>query len=304
MNTLGGVVGALLTPFRGEGVPDARVLEMEWDFIVGHCDAVSVLGAEVSEYRWLAASERRALLRHAVSELSGRTTVIGGISAPSFPEVMELARIVAEAGGHYVQFLIPSASWGGPARDGDLVKLVSRVAAESPLPVVLYHHPGPGGDPTLRTLVELCSIEGVAAIKDSSRDIRRNIRAVEEIQLDGHAAYLGTIQPMLAVMLSGGAGAMMPPPFTLLGARIRDAMQTGDLEAAGRAQRAAASVKQEWAAWGLAPLAKRLMEIMGIPVGPPAWPYSPLPEAETEELEHLVSTWLGDGVVASSVAQG
>lgn len=288
---LAGVVGALLTPFGEAGGVDTDRLSGLCDFLTSHCDAVSVLGAEVSEYRMLSEGMRRELLVRTVRALRDRTTVIAGISSPRVAEVLDLAELAADAGADYVQLLLPNRPYGGPPTHGEILAFVESVAASSPLPVVLYHHPGQGADPAFETLAAACAVDNVVAMKDSSRDISRNLRAVEEIQHAGHAQYLATIQPMLAVLLSGGAGAMMPPPLTLVGAAIRDAVGAGDLARAGRMQRLIGRFPGAWGRHGLLPLAKAALTLSGQPFGDPAQPYAAVPAVALTEIKQVIAEW-------------
>jgi 4-hydroxy-tetrahydrodipicolinate synthase len=178
-----------------------------------------------------------------------------------------------------------------PPSPDETLAFVEEVAAASPLPLVLYHHPGRGADPAFETIVAACQVPNVAAIKDSSREISRNLRAVEEIQKAGHAQYLATVQPMLAVMVAGGAGAMMPAGITLVGAAIRDAVRDGDLERAGRMQSLVARFPAAWSKYGLLPLAKAALEMLGTPVGAPARPYEPVPEAVLTQIKPVIDQW-------------
>ena len=288
---LAGVVGALLTPFAADGAVDAARLDRLADFLAPHCDAVSVLGAEVSEYRMLPGRTRRELLARMAAALRDRTTVVAGVSSPRVAEVLELAELAATAGADYAQVLLPNRPYGGPPAHGEVLAFVEAVAARSPLPVVIYHHPGQGADPAFETLTAACAIDNVVAMKDSSRDISRNLRAVEEIQHAGHAQYLATIQPMLAVLLSGGAGAMMPPPITLVGAAIRDAVAAGDLARAGRMQRLIGRFPGAWGKHGLLPLVKAALAVGGQPCGDPAPPYEAVPAAVLAGIKQVVAEW-------------
>lgn len=291
MRQLAGVVGALLTPFDTAGQVDPGRAQAEAEFLVSHCDAVSVLGAEVSEYRCLTADARRTFLRRMLGHLRGRITTIAGASATTVGEVLELAALAHDEGADYVQLLLPNRPSGGTPRDAELVRLVEQVASECPLPLVLYHHPGQGADPSLAALVDACAVDGVAALKDSSRNISRNLQAVEAIQHAGHASYLATIQPMLAVLLSGGAGAMMPPPLTLVGAQIRDAVAAGDPGRAGRLQRLVAIFPARWSGYGLMAPSKAAMTAVGVPVGEPFLPYAAVPAAEAAQIAKIVEGW-------------
>jgi 4-hydroxy-tetrahydrodipicolinate synthase len=288
---LKGVVGALLTPFDQNGAVEIDALTPQYDFLASHCDAVSVLGAGVSEYLVLAPVERRTLLRSAVEALKGRVTVMAGVSAPTVAEAKELLELAASAGADVAQLLMPYRPWGGEPTDAEVVKFVELVAVDSPLPIAIYHHPGIGADPSLGAIVDACAVDGVIALKDSSRNIARNLQAVELIQKAGHANYLATIQPMLAVLLAGGAGAMMPPPMTLAGAALRDAVRDNDLRRAGEVEALIATYPTKWSKYGLLPVAKRGMNILGIQLGEPVHPYPGVPESETAAIAAALESW-------------
>jgi len=289
---LTGVVGAVLTPFRAEGTVDEDVVRAQIDLLAGHCDAISVLGAEASEYRVLDPAVRRDLLRSAIAHADGRVPVLAGVSAESPAEIAELSALVAEAGATYAQVLVPRRSWGGEPTTAELVTFAERVVADSPLPVVLYHNPGHGSDPSLEALVAMCAVPGVHAIKDSSRNIARVLRAVDEIQHAGHARYLGTIQPLLTILGAGGAGAMTPPPATLVAAGIRDAVAAGDLQRAFELQRLVSVFPVRWTArHGLAAVMKTAAGHLGLPLGPPAPLASAVPAADAAEISHALRHW-------------
>jgi len=289
---LRGVVGAVLTPFTPGGEVDEAAAAREIDLLASHCDAVSVLGAEVTEYRALSPQRRRALLREEIAMVDGRVPVLAGVTAPSLPEIAELCELAADAGATYAQVLLPNRTWGGQPSAGELVGFTEAVVAASPLPVVLYHNPGQGSDPSLDAIIAACAVPGVAGIKDSSRNVSRVLRAVEEIDRAGHASYLGTIQPLLTILVAGGSGAMAPPPSTLVGAAIRDAVADGDVARAAELQRLVSVFPAKWSGHhGLAPTMKAAMPAIGLPLGDPAAPYRPLPPEDAAAVTELVRAW-------------
>jgi 4-hydroxy-tetrahydrodipicolinate synthase len=256
-----------LTPFTAEGAVDIGALEREIDFMVGHCDAVSLLGAEASEYRLLADTERRRLLRHAVAAIDRRVTVLAGVSSPRVTEVAELAELAAEAGADLVQVLIPRRPWGPEAATGELVRYFEAIVRASPLPIVAYHNPSRGSDVSADTATELCRLDGIVAYKESSRDMTKVGRLVADIDRAGHAHYFTTMQPMLATLLQGGTGAMMPVPATVIGARLMAAFRAGDLSTARAEQAYFAGFPSRWAQYGLTPVMKAALRYLGIDSG-------------------------------------
>src|SRR5205823_5824174 len=140
---------ACLTPFDEHDRVDYRALEREIEYIVGECgvDAISIAAVEASEYTRLAWEEREELIRRAIAMVGGRLPTIAGCSHQNPRLVCRMAGVAAEAGADLIQVLIPTRPWGGEPEPNELVEFFTEVAANSPLPIVAYHNPGPGADP-------------------------------------------------------------------------------------------------------------------------------------------------------------
>jgi 4-hydroxy-tetrahydrodipicolinate synthase len=298
-----GVIGACLTPFAPGGGVDAGALESEIDFLCGHCDAVSILGAEVSEYRLLSPADRRRGLVAGVERVAGRAGIVAGASSDRLDEVIELAETAADAGAGFAQVLVPLRPWGPEPATAELVAFFEAVAARSPLPVVAYHNPTRGADPPPDALVRIAEIDGVAAFKESSRDMSRIGRLIEEIDVAGHARYFTTMQPLLATLVQGGSGAMMPAGASVIGAEVVDAVRAGDLERAAVAQRLFATFPARWKSYGLAPVMRSALRHMGVEIGDPPPPFA----AVTPDDDAAIGAFLaaaGVAALASAPAPG
>jgi 4-hydroxy-tetrahydrodipicolinate synthase len=114
-----------------------------------------------------------------------RKPVILGVSSPSPREVIELADYAAKVGGDLVQVLMPLRPWGGQPTIAELMEFYTQVASASPLPVVAYHNPGPGADPPQDAFVRISEINNIRYFKESSRDITKISRLIEQIDLAG-----------------------------------------------------------------------------------------------------------------------
>ena len=302
-SALTGIIGATLTPFRADGTVNADVMQQQVDFMAGHCDAISVHGAEASEYQVLTPTERRASLRHAVQAVGGRVPVLAGASSPSVREVVEHSEVAAEAGAQYVQVLMPLRPWGGPPAETDLFAYFEYVAREAALPVVAYHNPARGCDPSVAAMVRLSEIDGVVAFKESSRDISKIGRLIQEIDASGNARYFTTMQPLLTTLQLGGAGAMMPPPATLIGRAIADAYARGDVAAAERWQRQFTLFPARWSRHGLSPVMRAAMRHLGVDLGDPAAPFAALSEPEARAVTDFLDE-AGVPALAGQLAAG
>ncbi|TYQ11792.1 UNVERIFIED_ORG: 4-hydroxy-tetrahydrodipicolinate synthase [Gordonia westfalica J30] len=286
-----GIIGAALTPFTEDNRVDRARLDPLLDFMVDHCDAVSLLGAEVSEYQILGEADRVATLRAAIDTVDGRVPVLAGASSPDVAEVLRLAESAADAGADFIQVLMPRHPGGNPARVGDLVAFFKRIAASSPLPIVAYHNPSQGTDTDAATMVELSLIDGVVGFKESSRDLTKIGRLCAEVDSAGHARYFTTMQPLLTTLLLGGSGAMMPPPGTLIGAQVVGALRDGDHERATQWQRHFRLFPSRWAKYGLTTTMKAAMGALGHDLGGPAAPFGPMPEADIELLARQLDSF-------------
>jgi 4-hydroxy-tetrahydrodipicolinate synthase len=295
---LTGIIGAGLTPFRADGSVDGDALERELEFMVGHCNAISILGVEISEYGLLSEHDRRAWLKHGVDVVGGRVPVLAGASGHLVGEVVELAEFAAAAGADYAQVLVPRRPWGQEPTGEELLAFFEAVANRSPLPIVVYLNPHAGADPPPRVLVELSRLDGVAAFKESSRDMGKIGRLIEEIDVAGNARYFTTMEPLLATLVQGGPGAMMPAPATMIGAEVLSAFRAGDLERAAAAQRRFAVFPTRWRAYGLTPVMKSALEHLGIGRAATLAPFAQF----SAEDHHAIGEFLAEaGVLAAAV---
>lgn len=294
---LSGIIAACLAPWTAAGTIDGAALERELDFIVGHSDAVSVFGAEATEYSALSDVDRREWLRRGIEMVDGRIPVLAGASSPRVSEVAELAEIAAAAGGSFAQVLMPRRPWGPEASVAELVAYYEAVAQASPLPIVAYHNPARGSDPPLEAFLRLAEIDGVVAFKESSRDMAKIGRLCHELRGSG-AAYFTTMQPLLQTLIYGGAGAMMPAPGSLIGAQVLSAFRAGDLERAAERQRHFAEFPSRWSAYGLAPVMRCAMRHLGVDIGGSLPPFHDV----SAEDDAAIGAFLADaGVTAAPV---
>jgi 4-hydroxy-tetrahydrodipicolinate synthase len=135
----------------------------------------------------------------------------------------------------------------------------------------------------------------VAAFKESSRDMSRIGRLIEEIDVAGHARYFTTMQPLLATLLQGGSGAMMPAGASLIGAEVVAAVRADDLKRAARAQRLFATFPGRWKAYGLAPVMRSALRHLGVDIGDPLPPFG----AVTPEDDAAIGAFIQDAGVAA-----
>ena len=292
-----GIIGAALTPFTDDGKVDYDALARELEFLVEDCDAISVVAVEASEYTTLSLSVRKEVMRRATEIVNKRVPLILGASSHSVDTILDLAEHAAKVGADLIQVLMPTRPWGGQPTISDLVQFFSEVATASPLPIVAYHNPGPGADPPLDAFVRLSELDKVEYFKESSRDITKITRLIEQIQLAGKANYFTTMQPLLITLMMGGAGGTMPPPGTRIGARVVQAFREGDIDRARYWQRCFTLFPGKWGAYGLPTIMKSALKHFGVDIGHPARPYAPVNPRDHAQIGQFLNQIgiLGDG---------
>jgi 4-hydroxy-tetrahydrodipicolinate synthase len=283
-----GIIGACLTPFDANDKIDFGAMEREIDFIVADADAVSIAAVEAAEYTMLSTDERREVLKRGAEMVGGRKPLILGASSPSVAGVLELAEYAASLNADFIQLLMPLRPWGGQPTTGELVGYYSEIAKRTPLPIVAYHNPGPGADPSIEALVKLSEIGAITCFKESSREITKIIRLIELIDRAGNARYFTTMQPLFMTLVMGGSGGTMPPPGTRIGAQVVKAFRDGDLEGARDRARLYSTFPGTWPSYGLPPVMKAAMRHLGLDLGNPRAPYAPVsPEHDAQIGEFL-----------------
>lgn len=281
-----GLIVPPLTPFNADLEVDYDLLGREVDYVVTDCGAalVSAAGVETQEYHYLSFEKRKELIRKTVEFVDGRTALAVGVSHPSVSAVMELVELAVDLKAEAVQLLAPQRPYGGAPSKADLVGYFEAVAGRSPLPVILYMNPGPGAEVPPDVAIEICRIDNVKYVKESSRDLARVSRLIVEIDHAGLARYFTTMQMLFASLMLGGSGIALPPPAAYIARRILEAFRAKDFERAAELQLQFALFPAKWMGKGLAPVLKAAMEIIGLSMGDPYPPFPPLTKDEKESL--------------------
>lgn len=281
-----------LTPFTAAGKVDYDRLKGIVDYVVEDCAASMVIaaGVEAQEYQFLSMDERRELIARTIEFTAGRRPVVAGISHPSFAVALELAEFATSKGADALQLLAPQRPTGGAASTAELVSYFELVTARISRPLMLYINAGPGADVSLPATIELARIDGIAYVKESSRDMARVGRLIAEIEHAGHARYFTTMQMLLPSLMLGGTGCTLPPPVAKLAMDIIDAFKSGQFEQAARLQQQFSVFPHRWMENGLAAVMKAALTHFGVPAGDPYPPYKPLSGSMLEALKTYLDT--------------
>ena len=290
---LPGLVVPPLTPFTEDLEVDYEALAHGVDYVVEDCAAAMVIvaGVEAQEYQYLDLPQRRELIARTIELVDGRRPTVVGISHPSFKVSATLANLAEESGADAVQLLLPLRPFGGEPTTADLEAYVDLVSRETSLPVMLYLNDAAGASVSPEATVTLASHDSVRYVKESSRDLARVARLIDEVEHAGLAHYFTTVQMTLITLQLGGSGVTLPPPVARIARLLLEAFLAGDLAEATRLQRQFSTYPARWMRYGLTPAMKASMNLVGVPTGDPYPPYASVSGQDLKELEaHLHDT--------------
>lgn len=164
-----GIIVPLVTPLCDRDQLDHAGLERLVEHVVGGgVSGLFVLGT-TGEAPSLGYRLRRELIERVCRLTAGRVPVLVGITDTAFVESVDLSRSAADAGADSV---VLSTPYYFPAGQTELTGYVRNMAAQLPLPLVLYNMPSLTKVWfEIETLERLADIERIVGIKDSSGDL-------------------------------------------------------------------------------------------------------------------------------------
>jgi 4-hydroxy-tetrahydrodipicolinate synthase len=205
---LSGLYVPLVTPFTEDGdlAPDA-LEKLAHDVLDGGASGLVALGT-TGEPATLTAAERRTVLDVCarVCAERGATLIAGAGSNDTASTARAVRDLAAWRGVAAALTVLPY--YTRPSQDG-IIAHFTRVAADSPVPVIVYNIPYRAGvSASLRTLRELARIPGIAGIKHAVGGVDHDTVLLMADPPEGFAVLAGDdmfASPLLAL---GAAGAI------------------------------------------------------------------------------------------------
>ncbi|PSQ18240.1 dihydrodipicolinate synthase family protein [Halobacteriales archaeon QS_7_69_60] len=221
---LGGVVPPTVTAFDATGDVDPAATAAHARFVVDNgADGVFPLGTN-GEFATLTAAERRRVVETVAEAVEA--PVIAGVGHPSTREAVAHAEHAERVGADGVVVVTP---YYYPVDGRAAVDHYRAVADAVDLPVYVYHIPGrTGNELSLATLERLAAVDGVAGVKDSSKDVPWLAQAVD--RAPGLTFLAGSDSLLFAGLEVGCAGVVsaVADVFPGLVADLYGAYDAGD----------------------------------------------------------------------------
>lgn len=286
---LGGILSALVTPFRADGALDLAAVPALVEAQLGQGIAGFYVGGSTGE-AFLQSTEERAAFLKAVAAAAKATgkgaTLIAHVGTIASSDSVTLARVAADLGYDAVSAIPPF--YYDFSRE-ELTAHYRELVAEQPLPLIIYNFGGRVGKLTPEDLLALLEMPKVVGIKHTSQDLyllERFKRARPEAVI-----YNGFDEMCLAGLAMGADGAI-GTTYNFMGRLFVDlaaAAAAGRLEEARALQVKANRVIDVLIAVGVLPGTKAILSLMGQDAGVCRPPFRALTEADWERLRGCVA---------------
>lgn len=285
---LTGLVTATHTPFNGAGALNLAVIEKQAEHLIKNGVRTVFIGGSTGESHSLTLTERQALAERwaAVARETSLRLVIH-VGSNCLDDARALAEQAERLGVAAISALAPS--YFKPRSLDDLVGWCAAIAASAPgVPFYFYDIPSLTGVVfPMPDLLDRAAprIPSFAGIKFTNPDPMAYLRC---LRFDGGRFDIawGIDEHLLGAVALGATGAVgssynfAAPVYH----RLLAAMERGDLAAAREEQFKSVQLISLLGQFGYMAAARALMERLGVPLGPPRPPHSPLTPAQFKEL--------------------
>lgn len=286
---LTGVLAALSTPFDTNDKIDEAALRDHVELMIDSGIHGLVPGGSTGEFAAMTPDERKRVNRIVIEQAAGRVPVVPGTGSCSTTEAIELSKDAADAGADAVLLVQPY--YETPTR-AEVIEYFTRVGEAAGVPVVVYNLPAVTGMNLDRGFYEelLERTDTVHYVKDTTGDLEQAHDLL--INLNGRVdTFVGWDTIVLPGLIAGGTGTIWGTPNFA----PRECVAIYELAKAGKYEEAATIFRRLWNLMhflgqeGYAVSVKAAAAAVGIKLGLPRAPYSPLPNTKYAELTKLVT---------------
>ncbi|MBU3185423.1 4-hydroxy-tetrahydrodipicolinate synthase [Clostridium estertheticum] len=195
---------ALITPFNERGVDFKKLEELiEWH-ITSKTDAIIVCGT-TGEASTMTEQEKKETIKFVVDLVNKRIPVIAGTGSNSTADAISMSRWAEKIG---VDGLLVITPYYNKTTQKGLIEHFKAIANSVTSPIVIYNVPSRTGmniNPT--TLLELCVIPNIVAIKEASGNISQ-IAQIKALCRDNLDVYSGNDDQVIPILSLGAIGVI------------------------------------------------------------------------------------------------
>jgi 4-hydroxy-tetrahydrodipicolinate synthase len=195
---------AIVTPFNERGVDFKKLEELiEWQ-ITSMTDAIIVCGT-TGEASTMSEQERKETIKFVVDVVNKRIPVIAGTGSNNTAATISMSKWAENIG---VDGLLVITPYYNKTTQKGLVEHFKTIANSVTSPIIIYNVPSRTGlNITPSTLLKLCKIENIVAIKEASGDISQ-IAQIKALCGDNLDIYSGNDDQVIPILSLGAIGVI------------------------------------------------------------------------------------------------
>jgi 4-hydroxy-tetrahydrodipicolinate synthase len=195
---------AIITPFNERGV-DLKKLEelIEWH-INSKTDAIVVCGT-TGEASTMTEQERKETIKFVVDVVNKRIPVIAGTGSNNTAASISMSQWAEKIG---VDGLLVITPYYNKTTQKGLVEHFKAIASSVTAPIIIYNVPSRTGlNINPHTLLKLCEVENIVAVKEASGDISQ-IALIKALCGDRLDIYSGNDDQVIPILSLGAIGVI------------------------------------------------------------------------------------------------
>ena len=231
-----GCFPAIVTPLLEDGTVDREAMQRAARRLLDNgCLGIVVVGTS-GEFAGIDDDQRQFAIRAVVDEVAGRVPVVVGCGQPNVRRTHEQARAAADLGGDGI---LVNPPFYYPMSQDEVVSFLADLAADSPLPVLLYNIPMMTGVAVEPATIPRLRDVGVQGVKDSSGSPANTLAYLAALGPDADFRVVVGGETFFLHLLDAGVCAttgLLPNMTPQLTARIHAAWKAGDYQAGLEAQ--------------------------------------------------------------------
>jgi 4-hydroxy-tetrahydrodipicolinate synthase len=195
---------AIVTPFNERGV-DFKELEelIEWH-ISSKTDAIIVCGT-TGETSTMSDQEKKETIKFVVDVVNKRLPVIAGTGSNDTAATINMSKWAEKIGADGLLVITP---YYNKTTQKGLVEHFSAIASSVTSPIIIYNVPSRTGlNINPLTLLKLCAIQNIVAIKEASGNISQIVQ-IKALCGDNLDIYSGNDDQVIPILSLGGIGVI------------------------------------------------------------------------------------------------
>jgi len=195
---------AIVTPFNERGVDFKKLEELiEWQ-ISSKTDAIIVCGT-TGEASTMTEQERKETIKFVVDVVNKRIPVIAGTGSNDTAATISMSKWAEKIG---VDGLLVITPYYNKTTQKGLVEHFSAIANSVTSPIIIYNVPSRTAlNITPLTLLKLCAVQNIVAIKEASGDISQ-IAQIKALCGDKLDVYSGNDDQVIPILSLGAIGVI------------------------------------------------------------------------------------------------